>query len=278
MFRKCGVNMKKYLWLLLLLIPVIVWSAPPSRSFTYTSGSIIDPDDVTTNEDNIFNYLARGVDTLADSSVTTSKILDGTIVNGDLSGTLALPDSKIAQITTASKVSGTSLTGLASIPSGAGKVPAANLNLTGGSFALPSGAVFFLATGSCPTGSTDVSATYANKFLRINATAGSTGGSDTYSLSIAEANLPSHSHAAGTLTGGAHTHTLSTDWGQGQPYGETPHDAWNRPNALETPTTLNSGSGGAVAVTGSTGAIGSGTAKSIDTVPAYATFKCCQVD
>ncbi len=41
---------------------------------------------------------------------------------------------------------------------------------------LPSGAAFFMATGSCPSGSTDISATYSNKFPKINSTAGTSSG------------------------------------------------------------------------------------------------------
>ena len=61
--------------------------------------------------------------------------------------------------------------------------------------ALPTGAVFFMLTGDCPYGSTDITATYAGKFLMTNTTQGVTGGS----LTIAEANLPAHTHATGTL-------------------------------------------------------------------------------
>ena len=49
------------------------------------------------------------------------------IVNADCSASMALAPTKLAQITTAGKVSGTALTGLASIPAGAGIIPAANL-------------------------------------------------------------------------------------------------------------------------------------------------------
>lgn len=49
------------------------------------------------------------------------------IVNADISNSAAIVDSKLEQITTASKVSGTSLTGLASIPAGAGVIPSANI-------------------------------------------------------------------------------------------------------------------------------------------------------
>ena len=60
---------------------------------------------------------------------------------------------------------------------------------------LPTGAVFFMLTGSCPAGTTDVTATYSNRFIRINATQGTQAGADT------------HTHTAGTLAGPSHTHT-----------------------------------------------------------------------
>ncbi len=75
---------------------VIVEAAtPPSRIFTYISGSQINPDEVTANEDAIFNYLNRDTEELADGSVTTSKILDGTIVNADISSSAAIGYSKL---------------------------------------------------------------------------------------------------------------------------------------------------------------------------------------
>lgn len=61
------------------------------------------------------------------SAVGTSEIADGGITNDDLNASLAMPDSKLAQITTAGKVSGAALTSLASIPAGAGLIPSANL-------------------------------------------------------------------------------------------------------------------------------------------------------
>ena len=111
---------------------------------------------------------------------------------------------------------------------------------TAGGVLLPSGAVFFMLTGSCPTGTTDVSSTYANKFLKINATQGTSSGvaltlsgtTDSHTLTIAE--IPAHTHTittggdapegyvadgqsngAGATTGsagggGGHTHTLTT--------------------------------------------------------------------
>ena len=49
------------------------------------------------------------------------------IVNAHLSGTAGITDANLAQITTASKVSGAALTSLVNIPAGAGIIPSANL-------------------------------------------------------------------------------------------------------------------------------------------------------
>lgn len=53
---------------------------------------------------------------------------NGNITNANLSGSAAVADSKLAQITTASKVSGAALTSLSLIPSGAGDIPSVNLD------------------------------------------------------------------------------------------------------------------------------------------------------
>lgn len=58
------------------------------------------------------------------------------------------------------------------------------------------------------TGWTDKSATYSNKFMRINATPLTTGGSDTHThtFTLATANMPAHTHTASASnvgTGGA---------------------------------------------------------------------------
>lgn len=97
--------------------------------------------------------------------------------------------------------------------------PTADRNLTvpnASSVTLPTGAVFFMVTGSCPAGTTDVSATYSNKFIKINATAGTSAGtvftntSDSTTLTAAQSGLPAHTHthngiveAAGGLKGGS---------------------------------------------------------------------------
>ena len=103
--------------LLFLLFPFNSWSAPPSRSFTYTAGNIISPSEVTSNEDNVFNYLTSGVDTYADNSIVnadinssaaitysklnlsasilTGDIKDAEIVNADISASAAIAGSKL---------------------------------------------------------------------------------------------------------------------------------------------------------------------------------------
>ena len=52
---------------------------------------------------------------------------NGNITDANLSASAAISDSKMAQITTAGKVSGAALTSLASIPAGAGLFPIANI-------------------------------------------------------------------------------------------------------------------------------------------------------
>lgn len=72
---------------------------------------------------------------------------------------------------------------------------------------MPSGALFFMASGSCPTGSTDVSATYSNKYVKINSTALTlqgvilTGTTDSHVLTTPE--IPAHTHTVAGKSGGA---------------------------------------------------------------------------
>jgi len=76
--------------------------------------------------------------TLPDDSAKTDfySIIDNAavsaIVNADISASASILDTKLAQLTTALKVAGTSLTGLSSIPSAAGVIPATNLPYGGG--------------------------------------------------------------------------------------------------------------------------------------------------
>ena len=122
------------------------------------------------------------------------------------------------------------------------------------------GDMLFSSSGTTPDGFTDVSATYANKFIRVSATALSAGGADT------------HTHAAGSLLGPSHIHTSSsTDDGgtlQGL-YSTTTGTGVNNGDQRQAHkhvfTTAASGTG---AVTG--------TSASGDNVPVYVTLKMYQ--
>ncbi len=88
---------------------------------------------------------------------------------------------------------------------------------------LPSGAVFFMISGSCPSGTTDVSATYANKFVKINATAGTSSGTiltgTTAGHTLIVSEMPAHTHAnTATVRGrdGTGSTSLIAD-GNGEP-------------------------------------------------------------
>jgi hypothetical protein len=67
------------------------------------------------------NTAKTDVYAIVDNATVTS------IVNADCSASMGLVDTKLATISTAGKVSGTALTGLASVPSGAGLLPVANI-------------------------------------------------------------------------------------------------------------------------------------------------------
>ena len=80
-----------------------------NKPYTFSAGATIVAAEHNSNFDTIYNEF------------------NGSISNANISGTAAITDSKLAQLTTAGKVSGASLTLLGSIPSGAGVVPVANL-------------------------------------------------------------------------------------------------------------------------------------------------------
>ncbi len=69
----------------MLLAAATAYAAPPSRQFNYETGSIISSDEVTSNEDVIFNYLSAGVDTF----------LDGSIVNADVNSAANIQSDKL---------------------------------------------------------------------------------------------------------------------------------------------------------------------------------------
>lgn len=124
-----------------------------SIPFTFSAGAVIIASQHNTNFSTIYSDYNGNIDNnniVASAGIVYSKLslsggiinadinnsaaiaysklnLGTSIVNADISASAAIVDTKLAQITTASKISGTSITNLASLPSGAGVIPSANL-------------------------------------------------------------------------------------------------------------------------------------------------------
>lgn len=133
------------------------------------------------------------------------------------------------------------------------------------SVTLPSGAVFFMVTGNCPAGTTDVSATYSDKFIRVNATGGSTGGADTHTHTT-----PNHQHASNLGAGVARSNAA---------FPTTAVGTVNETGIDKTLCDTTAGTGITYyPIKTGTDNSGNGTTGSGDNVPAYLTCKMCQVD
>ncbi len=172
--------MKKILLLILtILLSTNVYAAPPTRTYTYVSNTTIDPNQNNTNENLLFSYLQVGVDTYAPNSITGAAISPSASIPY---GSLSLSNSIVPG------------------------------DIASGAVLLPTGAAFFMLTGSCPGNTTDITATYSNKFIKVNATQGTssgvvlTGTTDSHVLDITE--IPAHTHDVKTSTtvGGATTY------------------------------------------------------------------------
>ncbi len=109
-------------------------------------------------------------------------------------------------------------------------------------------------------GWTNVSATYSNKFMRINATPLTTGGADTHSHGAGSYVGPSHNHS-----GPSHTHSISASENQKEAGG----GGGSEYAAASHTHTGSTGSGG----TGNTGSAGNsaitGTSATANNIPAY---------
>lgn len=127
---------------------------------------------------------------------------NGAIDNANISATAAIADTKLAQITTAGKVSGAALTSLSSIIPGAGSIPYANLGN-----AIPSG-IIVMWSGTI--------ATIPSGWVLCN---GSNSTPDLRNLFVVCADADSGGVAKSTITGSAlqshstgivgnHTHTF----------------------------------------------------------------------
>lgn len=172
------------------------WATPPTRAYSYVPNATIDPNQNNTNENALYSYLQVGVDTYAPGSISASSInANASIAYSQLSLTNSILKSDLSSSV---------------------------------QFVLPTGAVFFMASGSCPSGTTDISVTYANKYVKINSTQLTssgvilTGTTDSHVLTTAElptgaalgnastANAGSNQlNPTGNGGGGGHTHTIS---------------------------------------------------------------------
>jgi microcystin-dependent protein len=169
-----------------------------------------------------------GTDGIADSAITSGKILDGAIVNADINASAAIALSKLATgalptditVASANLVNGTvALADLATAVANA-LVPVGTIAMYGGASA-PTG--WLLCDGTSTTGYTALAAIvgattpdFKGRFAlgdSASLTLLGTGGSTT----IGTNNLPSHSHAntavlasgTVTITDPGHTHTIN---------------------------------------------------------------------
>ena len=76
------------------------------------------------------------------------------IVNNDVASNAAIAGSKLATITTAGKVDGSSINNLANVPSGAGRLPSANLPTAIVNYVVPAGGIIMWSgtIASIPSG------------------------------------------------------------------------------------------------------------------------------
>lgn len=81
--------------LVLIIVSIFLMGAAPTRQFTYTTGNTIEPSEVTSNEDALFNYLQTGVDTYSANSIATASIQDSAITSGKL-GADSVTSAKIS--------------------------------------------------------------------------------------------------------------------------------------------------------------------------------------
>lgn len=125
-----------------------------SKPYTFSAGATIIASEHNSNFDTIYNDYngsITNVNLSASAGIVYSKLvltgsvvnadinssaaipysklnLAGTIVNADVSTSAAIVDTKLSVLTSGSKVSGTALYSLASIPVGAGVIPSANIS------------------------------------------------------------------------------------------------------------------------------------------------------
>ena len=171
-----------------------------TKQYTFTVGATIIASEHNANFDTVYNCV------------------NGDISNANISASAGIADTKLAQLSTAGKVSGAALTSLSSTPSGAGVMPAANV-FPAGMIVLWSGTIATIPSG----------------WVLCN---GSNSTPDLRNLFVVCADADSGGVAKSTVTGSAlqtsttgvmpaHTHTYDTPptpgaGGSGGSYSGTP--------------------------------------------------------
>lgn len=146
-------------------------------------------------------------------AIIDNAVISG-ITNSDISNSALIASSKLATITTASKVDGSSLFNLSNIPANAGIIPATSLTsvMPSGAIIMWSGTVANIPTGFVLCNGSNSTPDLRDRFIvgakqddsgiaKTNITGSLTksGGS----VTISENNLPSHLHTvAGTYSSG----------------------------------------------------------------------------
>lgn len=126
---------------------------------------------------------------------------NGNIDNTNLSASAAIADTKLSQITTASKISGAAITLLTSIPVGAGILPGANGGVPTGCIMMWSGTIATIPSGYVLCNGSNSTPDLRNLFIvganadsgglaksTITGSASQSGGS----ITISQGNLPSY--------------------------------------------------------------------------------------
>ena len=128
------------------------------------------------------------------------------------------------------------------------------------------GDILLTSSATVPDGFSDITATYASKYIRVGATGLATGGSATHAHS--------HTHATGSFAGPSHTHTVpasSAVWGQTSGHGGGGYMitlAANE-NAAHANTDAATSASGTGAITGTSAS----DATTADTAPLYVDLK-----
>jgi hypothetical protein len=220
----------------------IVFAAAPTRTSTYVSGDAILANDVTGNEDSIFNYLQGGVDV----------IKDGSIVNADINGSANIQSDKlnltavvqnIANTGTLSNTGNVTVTGNQTITgyiAATGTINTAGL-YDNGSELIPQGAIILwsgtiasipsgweLCDGTCSITCPDLT----NRFIV---------GADADDGGVAKSTITGSalaSHDTGVMPAHTHTKTMYQVSGTGSGLGQT-----GLTSSAQTMTTDSSGTG-----------------------------------